>query len=274
MRDAPFLCAQRGGDMRVATYNIWNDDAGQEKRAAQIMGELRAVHADVIGLQEVTERFFQTYLGVDCGFPHSVFFPYAGEDEGLAILSRYPVEEAVFLHERLEYSKANALNVVIRDGDLRISITNLYLPWDSVRRQEEQIAEIDRYIHLKEQEADFFILLGDFNGNINSSVHRFLLGDQTIRGCESNPYWNDLQSGYCARKGIPLTATLDFISNPRWRGTNTISVPMVADRIYVMESWNDIEMRKLRIFGTDISGDTGMCASDHYGVVAELQFKK
>lgn len=133
---------------------------------------------------------------------------------------------------------------------------------------------IDQYIHSQKEKADFFILLGDFNGNIDSSVNRFLLGDQTLEGRESNPYWNDLQSGYCARKGVPLTATLDFVHNPRWRGENTISVPMVADRIYVMESWDTIIMNGLTIFGTEVSKDRNICASDHYGIVAELQFEK
>lgn len=164
--------------------------------------------------------------------------------------------------------------MIIKVGELKISLTNLHLPWDSVREQEKQIVEIDRYIHLQNEKADFFVLLGDFNGNINSSVHRFLLGDQTINGNESNLYWNDLQSGYCIRKGIPLTATLDFVHNSRWQGKDTISVPMVADRIYVMQSWNDIAMNEFNIFGTAISKETSMCASDHYGVMAEICFEK
>ena len=98
-----------------------------------------------------------------------------------------------------------------------------------------------------------------------------------------------------------MTATLDFIGNPRWRGENTISVPMVAGRIYVMESWNKIAMNELAIFGTEVFQDNSvknqrfytrefvpaaqssqvveghgynMCASDHYGIVAQLQFEK
>lgn len=264
--------------LRVATYNVWNnirkDGLEQEERAVQILKEINAIHADVIGLQEVREHFFQTYLCTDLDFPYHSFFKYNGEDEGLAIFSRHPIEESFFLHTSLEYAESNALNVIVKAGNLKISVTNLHLPWDSVRKQEKQITAIDWYIHSQNEKADFFVLLGDFNGNINSSVNRFLLGDQTIDGKESNPYWDDLQSGYCIRKGISLTATLDFINNPRWQGKDTISVPMVADRIYVMESRDDITMNELIIFGTDISEDTNMCASDHYGIMAELQFEK
>ena len=49
---------------------------------------------------------------------------------------------------------------------------------------------------------------------------------------------------------------------------------MVADRIYVMESWDDYDMKDLSIFGTEVYEDTGMSASDHYGIVAELTFEK
>ena len=109
---------------------------------------------------------------------------------------------------------------------------------------------------------------------MNSSVNRYLLGDQTINGYESNLYWNDLQSGYCVRKGVALTPTLDFINNPRWAGKETISVPMVTDRIYVMESWDDIDMNEFAIFGTEVYPDIEMTASDHYGIVVELEFEK
>lgn len=260
--------------LRVATYNIWNDDLGQEKRAVPILQEIHAIHADVIGLQEVTEDFYQTYLCTDAEFSYHIFMKYKGENEGLAILSRYPLEESFFFQTSIKFSESNAINVIVKVSNLKISVTNLHLPWDSVRQQEKQIVAIDQYIHSQNEKADFFVLLGDFNGNMDSSVNHFLLGDQTIDGNESNLYWNDLQSGYCIRRNIPLTATLDFINNPRWQGNETISVPMVADRIYVMQSWDNITMNELKIFGTDISTDTQMCASDHYGIVAELQFEK
>lgn len=261
--------------IRVAAYNIWNnirkDGTGQEARAAHIMQEIHAVRPDIIGLQEVKEQFYRDCLRADLDFPYQSFFPYTGEDEGLAILGRYPLEDAFFLHTSPEYGGSNALHAIVRAGNMRISVTNLHLPWDSAGKQERQITGIDRYIHSQREKADFFILLGDFNGNMNSSVNRFLLGDQTIGGVESNPYWNDLQSAHCARKGIPLTATLDFINNPRWRGEDTVSTPMVTDRIYVMESWNGIAMEEFTVFGTDVWEETGMCASDHYGILAELR---
>lgn len=258
--------------LRLATYNIWNNDA-QDKREKHILEELHKIEAEVVGLQEVTDTFYENVLTKDEVFPYSCFYAYADEREGLAILSKFPICEERFLNKDKEYGYSRALNVIVTINTIRISITNLHLPWDSVKKQEEQIVAIDRFIHAQ-QNADFFVLLGDFNGNMNSSVNRYLLGDQTINGYESNLYWNDLQSGYCVRKAIALTPTLDFINNPRWAGKETITVPMVADRIYIMESWDDIDMNEFAIFGTKVYPDIEMAASDHYGIMADLEFEK
>ena len=221
----------------------------------------------------MTKEFYENVLIKDKTYSHGCFYTYTGENEGLAILSKFAIYAEHYLNHNQEYAYSNALNIVIQKNNLKISITNLHLPWDSVKKQEEQIVAIDSFIHVQ-QDVDFYVLLGDFNGNMNSSVNRYLLGDQTINGYEANLYWNDLQSGYCVRKEKPLTPTLDFINNPRWRGEETIAVPMVADRIYVMESWEDIEMNDFFIFGTNIYPEIQMTASDHYGIVVELKFTK
>ena len=124
--------------LRFATYNIWNDDSGQEKRAARILQELQAVRADVVGLQEVTENFYTNYLCADAAFLHRAFCKYEGEEEGLAILSKYPLTELFFLQTSPEYAYSNALNVLFSVNGLRFSLTDVHLPWDSVRRQEKQ----------------------------------------------------------------------------------------------------------------------------------------
>ena len=258
--------------LRLATYNIWNNEE-QCKREKQILQEIHLTEAHVVGLQEVTDTFYENVLAKDKIYPYSCFYTYAGEREGLAILSKFPICEENFLNRNEKYAYSNALNIIVTINNIKISITNVHLPWDSVKKQEEQIVAIDEYIHAQ-QYVDFYVLLGDFNGNMNSSVNRYLLGDQTINGHESNLYWNDLQSGYCVRKGIALLPTLDFINNLRFAGKETIAVPMVVDRIYVMESWDDVDMNELSIFGTEVYPDIEMSASDHYGIVVELEFAK
>ena len=258
--------------MKIATYNIWNDEATLKLRAKQIIKEIRAVDADIIGLQEVSTDFYQKHLATESGYVHHVFMQYPGEEEGLAMLSRYPLIFLEALYQRENYGNSTAMNAFFMVDGIRFSLTNVHLPWDSVRTREHQILAIDRHLH--EQRADFHILLGDFNGDAGSSEDRYLLGDQTLHGCEANPPWNDLASAYAARIGEALKPTLDIVHNPRWAGKKSIYAPEVMDRIYLMDHWNETELESVKLFGTTVSKKTGYAASDHYGVVAEVNFRK
>ena len=149
--------------MKIATYNIWNDEATLELRAKQILEEIRAVDADVIGMQEVSVEFYHKYLATEAGYVHHAFMQYPGEEEGLAILCRYPL---IFLEA-------------------------LY------------------------------------------TVH-----------------------------------------NPRFAGKKSIYAPEAMDRVYLMDHWNETELESVKLFGTEISKKTGYAASDHYGVMAEVNFRK
>ncbi len=260
--------------MKIATYNIWNDNT--TARAAQLIHEIESIDADVIALQEVTEAFFTTYLLEGAGYPFSEFRKYTNENEGLAILSKHLIKSSFFLNTSDAFAFSAALNVVLEVDNLRFSMTNVHLPWDSALKKEQQIVAIDQYIHTQTKEADFFIMLGDFNCGLNSSVHRYLLGEQTINNNESNLYWYELSSAYAEINGLPIKPTLNFSQNPRWAGKNTrtIYTPDVVDRIYIMDNWNDVKLNVVSIFGTDISAENGLSASDHYGVVAEVEFAK
>lgn len=127
-------------------------------------------------------------------------------------------------------------------------------------------------MHEIKKEVDISILLGDFNGGLNSSVHRFLVGEQTLNGEEANPYWFELSSTYSEIHGTPLLPTLDFVHNPRWQGKNSTEIPQVADRIYVMYNSGKDHLKSVELFGTKISEINHLSASDHYGVVAEIEF--
>lgn len=249
--------------MKLATYNVWNDERGGEARQRQIVDEIARVGADVIGLQEVAPRLFRERLaGL---YPYAVFRAYAGEDEGLAILSRYPLTETTWLHE---LEGCAALNVVLKLDGQNVSVTNVHLPWDSAMQKEAQTLRIDRF--MRGQAATIRVLLGDFNGGLNSSVHRFLLGEQTLMGQEANPCWYELSSTWAAVRGQPLPPTLDFLRNPRWGGKNSTEIPMAADRVYVMRREEPDDLRSVALFGTAVSPESGYAASDHYGVVAEI----
>ena len=258
--------------MKIATYNIWNDKATLELRAKQIIEEIRAVDADIIGLQEVSTEFYKNHLAPESGYVHHVFMQYPGENEGLAMLSRNPLIFLEALYQRENYANSIAMNAFFMVDGICFSLTNVHLPWDSAAAREHQILAIDR--HLREQNADFHILLGDFNSDIGSSVDRYLCGEQTLHGYEANPCWNDLARAYAARTGEAVKPTLDTVHNPRWAGKKSIYAPKVMDRIYIRDHWQETELEAVKVFGTEVSKKTGYAASDHYGVVAEVNFKK
>ena len=259
--------------MRIATYNVWYPNIGI--RAEQLVQEIDMLEADIIGLQEVPPDFFMK-LTDNLKYPHHIFGLYDNEDEmGLAFFSRVPFSERQFLYESKEHENSIALNVIIEVAGIKLSVTNLHLPWDSVLAKEKQIVAIDRYIHSQKDEADFYVLLGDFNCTLESSVHHYLLGNQSLLGCEAKPYWNDLATAHASLNGYTVAPTLDFVNNPRWNGKNTNYVPDTCDRIYVMESFNwdyEFKLCDIRIFGKEVSKKTGYAPSDHYGVLTELEF--
>lgn len=260
--------------MKIATYNVWNENEGVGSRFEQLIYEITNVDADIIALQEVTTQFYQDALKVLNIYQYSEFRNYSGEDEGLAILSKYPFENCTFLHTDAEYCNSYALNVVFKEGKAKYSLTNVHLPWDSIKAKEEQAVAIDRFMHEQNGEADYFILIGDFNCSPDSSVHRFLVGDQTLYGNESKPYWLEVSSTFAVLNGTPLLPTLDCINNPRWKGKNSIYVPENYDRIYLMDNWNYFAFKNVQLFGTEVSPITNLCASDHYGVIADITFEE
>lgn len=258
--------------MKFATYNVWYENIGI--RTQQLVDEINGIDADIIGLQEVPPSFFEK-LTLTCKYTYNVFSSY-DDEMGLAFLSKHPIGKQFSLFESAEVGNSVAHNIIIESDGFRISVTNVHLPWDSVLEKEKQIVAIDKYIHIQQNDADFFVLLGDFNCTLNSSAHHYLLGDQTLLGCESKPYWNDLALAHAALNGYEVRPTLDFVTNPRWRGENTNYIPNTCDRIYIMDSFNwdyEFELRDIKVFGTEISSKTGYAPSDHYGLLADVTFK-
>ncbi len=207
--------------LKIATYNVWNEDKGIGNRFEQIVHEITSIDADMIGLQEVTPFFYNNYLNKLPGYQQCIYEKYRDEEEGLAILSKYPIYELFFFHEREEYSHSKALVAFFESDGILFSFTNVHLPSDSIKEQETQIIPIDRYLHEQSFRVDFSILLGDFNNDVQSSVDRFLIGEQTLNGNESNPCWNELGSVYSKLNNVPMMATLDVINKPRWKGKNS-----------------------------------------------------
>lgn len=95
--------------MKLATYNIWNENKGIGNRFQQIVHEIEHTNADIIGLQEVTPSFYDYYTHQNTLYEYTAYQKYTDEEEGLFILSKYPITESCFLQTRQEYRYSAAL---------------------------------------------------------------------------------------------------------------------------------------------------------------------
>lgn len=165
---------------------------------------------------------------------------------------------------------ANAIYCSFFYNSQKIAVVNVHLPWDSVSSREHQIIKIVNAVDKKTY--DYVYMAGDFNCSDFSDVQRFLLGECTLNNCESLPCWFDLASAYAEITDKKAENTLDFRKNPRFK-ENTIETNSRFDRILLQNTYPQQfpVLNRCNVFGTAIYEDIALAASDHYGVVVEME---
>lgn len=165
---------------------------------------------------------------------------------------------------------ANAIYCSFFYNSQKIAVVNVHLPWDSVLSREHQIIKIVNAVDKKTY--DYVYMAGDFNCSDFSDVQRFLLGECTLNNCEALPCWFDLASAYAEITDKKAENTLDFRKNPRFKG-NTVETNSRFDRILLQNTYPQQfpVLSRCNVFGTAIYEDIALAASDHYGVVVEME---
>ena len=147
--------SEEGNIMKIATYNIWNSEAGMFARKKAIQKEILDVGADVICLQEVEDCELAEMIAGQTGLKFLFFQAYETGNEGLCIVSKIPLDKREsWCHD------VNAIYADFYYQARRVAIVNLHLPWDSVWEREQQIMEVVSRIN--EHSFDIAFLLGDF----------------------------------------------------------------------------------------------------------------
>lgn len=257
--------------MKIATYNIWNSETGMPERENQIIDEINALDSDVIVLQEVKDRMLSEKLLQCTNYKNYCFVPHEGKateaansgDEGLAVYSKYPIIYSKYI----DY----ALIVIVKHMSNLILLVNVHLPWNSIMAKEECMINIIKEISTIS--SDYQFILGDFNCSETSSIHQYLLGNISLNGTEVKPYWTDLALVAEEFLGIKKEMTLDLTNNPRWKGKSITDISTRVDCIFIHDCFPKPypTLKTFRYFGKEIDERSGMCASDHYGVFADLQ---
>lgn len=247
--------------MKIATYNIWNSDIGMPIRFNQLTNEIIGINADIICLQEVADREKHNSFSKLCGYDYS----HWQSQTGLSILSRYPIDKTA----DFEYGASARIQLESKT----LLVINVHLPWEKASLREKAIVNIvESSANIK---ADYTILTGDFNTSENSSVHHFLTNEQSLLGADA--YYFDLAEVSAEMRGTKPLATLNFRENPRWgiaEPKNTVEVNKRFDWILLENPYPAKlpEVKDCMLFGTEIEKETNLAASDHYGIMVEIEF--
>jgi endonuclease/exonuclease/phosphatase family metal-dependent hydrolase len=77
--------------MKIASYNIWNSDRDYKQRLEMLTKVIGELDLDIIALQEVRNNDVIQYVLSETGLKYFCWQPYPDCEEGLAILSKYPI---------------------------------------------------------------------------------------------------------------------------------------------------------------------------------------
>ncbi|MBP9208478.1 MAG: endonuclease/exonuclease/phosphatase family protein [Kofleriaceae bacterium] len=285
--------------LRVVSLNLWGTEAPLLRRLALAERQLRVLGPDVIGLQEVrpldgqagstTADWLAERLGLTCHYRPSLrwadgaFGPgTAGGEEGLAILSRLPVAEVRSLPlPEARPSEARQLlsaQLTTPAGPIWFHTTHLHYRLDDGLAREAQVLAIDEAVRaLGRTPADGpQIVCGDFNASADSDELRFLRGLTTLGGRRTHfqDAWLRLHREPGPGDG-PAAGITWSSDNTHTRPLRSLDLDRRIDYVLVTTRKKDGRGTVLRCEVTlterDGDGADAVCASDHYGVLAEIQ---
>ena len=260
--------------LRVATVNILNDLSRWGERRILLARGLDALALDLIALQEVTDPLGTStahWLAGELGGYSVHVCPKTGRGskrEGIAVLSRLPVEGHEILDLRSQQRTAQLLRV--RAGERPVVLINGHYHWPPgahAARVPQVERVLDRVKGLDPETA--VVACGDFNGTPGSPaialMRRTLVSAHEARHGREPDYTcpTPLVSGERVRGAVSRGLLRLFTNRPgsSWRGT--------LDYIFVSP---DVRVVECGVFLDRPSpDDPTLYPSDHLGLVATLE---
>ena len=274
--------------LRIVTLNVWNTE-GEPGRLHRINRELLRLNPDLIAFQEVVQNEKINSLdilldGLKVHRTHQADVqrfmpPFSDRYGGTAVATRWPHRALDVLDLRLpdaaDVPWATLAVIVPIPGEGELLFIGATAAWrlsaESAReRQAIAVADLDAR-HRCELPT---LIAGDFNAHPDSASIRYLTGRQSLGG--RSVCYHDAWS--VAGEGPGYTWTVD---NPKAkRGADEIvKQPGYRARFdYVfIGSWDAHPKAHARVTSAKLAFDQpvdGMWASDHYGLVVDLDVGK
>jgi endonuclease/exonuclease/phosphatase family metal-dependent hydrolase len=281
-----------GTNLRIITLNFWGTEAPLDRRIALAIRQLRALAPDVICLQEVQpiaeQRTTADAIAEGLGMiaRYAVGVSWADGDipgvpagqEGLAILARTSIRDERVI--RLPHPRKADARILLSarvdtdGGPIWIHTTHLHYRLDDGVAREEQVLVIDDAIRANGRDNTDApqILCGDFNATPDSDEIRFLRALTSLRGRRTHfqDAWLRLHRepgpGDGPAQGITWSS-----ENELTRRLRSLDIDRRIDYVFVTSRKKDGRgtVADCRVVMTERDGD--ICASDHYGVLADIQ---
>ena len=285
-----------GPNLRVITLNLWGLSAPLDRRLALAIRQLAALQPDVVCLQEVrpldgvagrtTADVIAEGLGLTAHYAPAVAWEDGAHgtlpagQEGLAILARSILATRALALPEARPADARLLLSAQVDSDggpVWIHTTHLHYQLDDGVAREQQVLAIDAAIReLRTDTSPPQILCGDMNATADSDEMRFLRGLTTVGGRRTHfqDAWLRLhpepQPGDGPARGITWSSENRFT-----RPLRSLDLDRRIDYVYVTSRKKDgrgtVHVARVVLTEREGQGEDELCASDHYGVLADVQ---
>ena len=250
--------------MKFATLNLRHHQDRWEERFPLVVETLLDADADIVGLQEVSiklgpknqaELIAEEINKVSGKAPFNVYFTLTREvtkdQEGIAILSRFPLKSADSIALPGPWRVAQMITVDIEGRTIGFANTHLHHePWTN---EIVRLPQAQAFLEWINAQVFPCVMSGDYNAQPMSETVLHI--KQTHASAYETVHGSEPDQTYPTPLVQPVpdhTASIDYL-------------------FYAPDALN---VTSAELIGTQTAPhDDTLCASDHYGVMAEMAWK-
>ncbi|GAA3084911.1 endonuclease/exonuclease/phosphatase family protein [Streptomyces rectiviolaceus] len=274
--------------LRVVTLNVWNTRGDAASRTALINAELRRLEPDLVALQEVLPEQLPGLIdgtglhGTHQSQTSATAPPHVDRYGGTAIATRQPHRVVEVLDQRgpnapdvpwltlAAHVPVEPVGSQAGPGDVLFLAPTTSFRLDAEAERERQVLALTD-LEARHRTALPTVMAGDFNADSDASSIRYLTGRQSLSGRSTHFHdaWEVAGSGpgdtWSADNPLATEDIEALVRQPDHRRR--------LDYVFV-GSPHAHPLAFARVRGTRLAFDEpsdGVWASDHYGVVADLE---